>query len=298
MDALPIYAALGASTTWAIAAIIAYSPTRSLGAFTFVKIQVLSCSILVLSFCFLTDRFNTIDWGYWPAYLVSGVVGVLITNISLSVCVRRGGPRRAALLSTSKALFAAVISFAFLGEKMSIESQLGCIVVTIGIIVAIVLNKPHKNSHVLESIDGSISIIIGTGLLAGFSQAIGILALKKPILEGLDPIMAAGIRLSVCSVAIICFDILRQGPILPKLENNKVMALVAILPGFMGYVVAAGLLLYAVGQRNSAEMFILSSLSPILIIPFQWIITRQNIGLGVWLGTFLVVVGTYLLVKS
>jgi drug/metabolite transporter (DMT)-like permease len=294
MDSLPVIAAISAAAIWAIAGLIAFAPVRKLGVYRFAKIQVFSCAMLVGLFAASTGRFASLKVDDWWSYLASGLLGVLATNLAFSYCVRRGGPRRAEVLSTSNVIFSGVLGVLFLNETMTLTGLLGCVLVTAGVLLAVVWDKPSENSHALEQIDGSVAVVVAAGVLAGLFQALGLLVLKQPMVEGLDPIAATAMRLITCALAICIFELVRGQPLITILPDERRIAALAVMPGFLGYVVASACLIYAVGQRNVTEMMVLGSLAPILILPFQWVITRQNIGVGGWMGAVLAVIGVYL----
>jgi drug/metabolite transporter (DMT)-like permease len=229
------------------------------------------------------------------SYLISGVFGVMGANLAFASCIGRGGPRRAELLSTSGVLFSAVFGFVFLKESMSWFGLVGCLLIASGILLAIICDRPAQSSYALEQVEGALIVAIALGVLTGFCQAIGLLVLKRPMANGLDPIAATTVRLGVCSGSIALFEAMRGRPALSLAKSERSAAIVAIVPGFLGYVVASALLFYAVGHRAVAEIVVLGSLSPILILPLQWVVTRQRIGWGGWFGAALALGGIYLL---
>jgi drug/metabolite transporter (DMT)-like permease len=96
-------------------------------------------------------------------------------------------------------------------------------------------------------------------------------------------------------LALILFDIVRTKGREPS--ASPALMLQAAVPGFLGYVVASSLLFFALAQQNTAEVVVLGSLAPIMILPIQWVITRQRLGLGAYLGGGLAILGTYLLIS-
>ena len=72
--------------------------------------------------------------------------------------------------------------------------------------------------------------------------------------------------------------------------------LLVILNGLFGLGVGAAMLLEALEKGSVATVTILSSTTPVLILPFIWVQTGKAPSAGAWLGAMLVVLCTWLLV--
>jgi|TARA_B100000780_G_C21057151_1_gene424763 drug/metabolite transporter (DMT)-like permease len=287
-------AAILAAAVWAVGGLLAFAPARALGTYRFARIQIFTSAILVGFIAYLRGWLVTVDLTHWFALVISGLIGILCTNLAFTMAIRRGGPRRAEVLFTSSAVFSAVFGYVLLGEVMNWQSILACVIVMAGIILAVLSEQTEGETHVLERVEGSVWLVTSIGILAGLGQAIGLLIIKEPMQEGLHPVAATAVRLWVCMVALILYDLLRKKEDL--ISASPGLILKAAIPGFLGYVVASSLLLYALTQRNTAEVVVLGSLSPVMILPLQWLITRQRLGIGAYIGGGLAVIGTCLLV--
>lgn len=287
-------AAILAAAVWAVGGLLAFAPARALGTYRFARIQIFTSAILVGLIAYLKGWLLTVDLTHWVALVISGLIGILCTNLAFTMAMRSGGPRRAEVLFTSSVVFSALFGYFFLGEVMNWQAILACVIAMAGVILAVLSEQTEGETHILERVEGSIWLVTGIGLLAGLGQALGLLILKQPIQEGLHPVAATTVRLWVCVAALIMYDMLRKKENIVSASPGLILK--AVIPGFMGYVVASSLLLYALTQRNTAEVVVLGSLSPVMILPLQWLITRQRLGLGAYVGGGLAVVGTCLLV--
>ncbi|MFU1682105.1 hypothetical protein ACM258_05455 [Phaeobacter piscinae] len=75
---LPVLAAVGASSGWATGIVLAQWPARQLGAFEFTRIQLFACSAILAALVSLLGYWTTIEWAYWPAFIASTVIGIVL----------------------------------------------------------------------------------------------------------------------------------------------------------------------------------------------------------------------------
>ncbi|HYS86412.1 MAG TPA: EamA family transporter, partial [Bradyrhizobium sp.] len=64
-----------------------------------------------------------------------------------------------------------------------------------------------------------------------------------------------------------------------------------ILPGFVGYIAAVGLQLYALRSYDAGIVAVLSSMAPVVMLPMIWIMSGDPPPLSAWLGAILAVLG-------
>jgi drug/metabolite transporter (DMT)-like permease len=66
------------------------------------------------------------------------------------------------------------------------------------------------------------------------------------------------------------------------------------LNGLLAMVLGMTIFLFALRHGNVTLVAIMSSTSPVMLLPILWFFTRQRPSLGAWLGAILVVCGTAL----
>ena len=98
---IAVIAALGASLSWTTAALVAHGPARSLGAFDFTRTQLVSAAMILVVGAGATGAWTSVDWGFWPSYVTASLAGVVVGNLAMTACLRRGGPRRSQLLQAT-----------------------------------------------------------------------------------------------------------------------------------------------------------------------------------------------------
>jgi drug/metabolite transporter (DMT)-like permease len=65
----------------------------------------------------------------------------------------------------------------------------------------------------------------------------------------------------------------------------------AILPGFIGYIAAVSLQLYALRSYDAGVVAVLSSMAPVLMLPMIWATSGDRPPWSAWLGAILAVLG-------
>jgi drug/metabolite transporter (DMT)-like permease len=289
MSFLALAAALGASFSWATGAMIAHTPAKQLGAFEFTRTQLISSSALLLLIVTIGGGWSSVAWGHWQGFAVSSVIGVILGNLAMVACLRRGGPRRTQLLQAMSAPIAMMLGYAFLGETISLQKLTGAGLVLGGAGLAIMYGRGVNN---LEPTNGSLAWIIILGLVAAACQAIGLIALKPALVAGTEPLAASALRTGGGAFAIALIALWPSTAFQPATKPTGGLVLWAIVPGVLGYVVAVSLLLYAVRNYETGVAAALGSISPVLMLPMLWFSTKQLPPTQAWIGAGLVVLGT------
>ncbi|MBL0405941.1 DMT family transporter [Microvirga aerilata] len=295
MSVLAITAALGASFSWAAGAMIAHAPARRLGAFEFTRTQLISSSALLLLIASIAGSWPSVAWDHWPGFATSSLVGVLLGNLAMVACLQRGGPRRTQLLAAMSAPIAMVLGYLFLGETISPQKLAGAALALGGAGLAIMYGLGAGG---LEPAVGSLPRIVILGLASATCQAIGLIALKPALLAGTEPFAASALRTTGGAFAMALIALWPLAAFQSATKPTGRLILWAILPGFLGYVVAVSLLLYAVRSYETGVAAALGSVSPIIMLPMIWFNTKRRPPLQAWIGAILVVLGTGLILVS
>ncbi|MBM6594615.1 DMT family transporter [Microvirga pudoricolor] len=292
MPFLALAAALGASLCWALGAILAHDPARKLGAFAFTRVQLIGASSFLILLVTATGQWINLDWRFTPAIAIS-IVSVLVGNLAMIGCLRRGGPRRNQLLLALAAPMAAGLGYLFLGEAISAPKLLGGAVVLCGVGLAIFYGAGRTG---LEPLDGPIGQVVGLGILAAAAQAVALIALKPVLLAGVEPLAASALRTGGGAVIMILLGFWPSAAFRPLSTPTPRLVMAAMVPGFLGYVLAVSLLLYALRGSATGLATVLGSISPVLMLPMIWYIRGRCPPLPAWIGAGLVALGTGVIV--
>ena len=287
--------ALGAALSWTLAGLFSHQAVLRFGSLHFNRLRMLAAAFLLVVMIVLTDGSFVLPMAFWQPVLLSAVVGVVLGDYFLFVAMRRLGPRRTAILFAGNAPIAAILSWLFLDEILSAVQILAILVGFAGICFAIIYGKRRDLLHIWEAITPPLWIGLAAGFLAATGQAIGVLMLRPVMHAGADPLLVGLIRVSVAALIFwLSWPFDRRKSEHPLLPDAR-MSMLILANGFFGLSFGVFLLLKALEIGSVAEVTILSSVSPVMILPFVWYKTGKCPPWGAWLGALLVVASTILL---
>ena len=289
------FLALLAAFSWSISSLISADITRILGGIGFNRLRLIFVSIMLLSYATFQKTWDTINIEYLNVIIVSGVIGIFLGDTLLFMALKRIGPRRNNILFSLAAPFTVILNILALQQKMSLIEITGCILVFIGVVVAISYGNSKNNNHRWELIEGSIKIGILFGILAALCQSIGLIMMKPILDQGADPIASAAIRCTISALLLSLTYISKSNFIGSNNNFTTSTILKTIISGFLGMALGMSLLLIALQNGDAGIVATLSSTSPIMILFLLWILTKKIPSLGAWLGTIIAIIGTSLI---
>ncbi len=287
--------ALGAAACWAVGSVMSVTPARHLGAFAFTRWRMAMVAIMLWTAVAWVGSWRTFDASAWGIMALSGLVGIFIGDTALFSAINRLGPRRAGMLFATHAAFSAALGFVVLGERMSLQALLGAVLTLAGVMLAIVLGRHKDETHAWEADHGHVGLGVVLALLAALCQAVGSLIAKPVMALQVDPVMASAVRVSVATLA---HTLLLLTGFQPARATRSVTLRVlgqTALNGFIAMGVGMTLVLLALEKGDVGMVAILSSVSPILVLPLLWWQLRRAPAPGAWVGASLTVLGTALL---
>jgi len=198
-------------------------------------------------------------------------------------------------LFATHAAFSAALGFTLLGERMSLQAFAGAVLTLVGVMLAIVLGRHKDETHAWEADNGSVGLGVVLALVAALCQAVGSLIAKPVMAQQVDPVLASAVRVTVATAAhgvllMTGFAAARatQAPTLRVLGQTA-------LNGFIAMGIGMTLVLLALEKGDVGMVAILSSVSPILVLPLLWLQLGRAPAPGAWVGATLTVVGTGLI---
>ena len=287
--------ALLAALSWSIASLISTDITRTLGSLRFNRLRLIFVSIMLISYTFLIGSWNTIKVEYLNIIILSGLIGIFLGDSFLFMALRRIGPRRNNILFSLAAPFTVILNIFVLFQKMNFQEIFGCIIVFVGVVIAIAYGNSKNNKHRWEKVEGSIKFGIMMGVLAALCQSIGLIMMKPILNMGADPIASAAIRTSIASL-LLSFTFIT--PLNNKFNFEKYnfrIIIKIIISGFLGMALGMSLLLIALKKADAGIVATLSSTGPIMILFILWIMTKKIPTKGAWAGTIIALLGTGLI---
>ena len=289
------FLALLAAFSWSISSLISADITRILGGIGFNRLRLIFVSIMLLSYATFQKTWDTINIEYLNVIIVSGVIGIFLGDTLLFIALKRIGPRRNNILFSLAAPFTVILNILALQQKMSLIEITGCILVFIGVVVAISYGNSKNNNHRWELIEGSIKIGILFGILAALCQSIGLIMMKPILDQGADPIASAAIRCTISALLLSLTYISKSNLIGSNINFTTSTILKTIISGFLGMALGMSLLLIALQKADAGIVATLSSTSSIMLLFLLWIITKKIPSIGAWIGTIIAIIGTCLI---
>ena len=281
--------AIGAAAIWSAVALSATRVVRYFGSYNYNLLRLLGIIVFFFPYVYINWKSLYFNQSIFSAIILSSIIGIIIGDTFLFVCLKRLGPRRQALLFSMQIPFTIILAEIFLQTLPSITELIGCALIFSGILIAIQFNRTIPDDD-LENIQGNKYTGLFAGIGLALCQSIGII-LMKPALQTTDPIIVSYLRVIVA--AIIMFGSLffiKNNQLWEKMKNIKV-TLFSIFLGFMGMGVGMTMLIYALKYGNPGVISTLSSTMPIMIIPILWIVTKNYAGHLAVVGATLTCVG-------
>jgi drug/metabolite transporter (DMT)-like permease len=289
--------ALAAALLWAIASLLSVTPAQHLGTFAYSRWRMGCTSVILGTMALLTGGWSSVETSAISAMVLSGLIGIFIGDTALFACLNRMGPRQAGLLFSCHAVFSAILGYFLFSESMSAHELIGSALVFSGVVTAIFFGRKGKTSNQLETIKGRAWIGVCLGLLAALCQALGGIIAKPVMQTEIDPIAASAMRMMTAFIAHSLF--LFSGAKLAKAikpMNWKIFSITAV-NGFLAMAVGMTLILYALREGNVGMVALLSSTTPIMLLPILWVYTKQRPNRYAWIGAIIAVTGTGILVS-
>jgi drug/metabolite transporter (DMT)-like permease len=284
--------ALGAAVCWAFTSVMSAIPARHLGTFAFTRWRMALVLLMLVPVVLVSGSWRSLSLADCGVMAVSGFIGIFVGDTALFGAMNRLGPRRTSVLFATHAFFSALLGFWLLDERMGTQAMLGGALVMGGVMTAILLGR-HKNEvHALELDSGHWGMGVALGLLAALCQAVSSLIAKPVMVSGVDPIAATAVRVGATCVAQ--FVLLWSGYVGARALNPatpRILLRVGWI-GFLGMGVGMSMILLALQHGDVGMVAILSSVSPVLLLPLLWLRLGRAPAPGAWLGAALTVLGT------
>lgn len=296
--------ALAAASLWAVAALISVKPARHLGAFAYSRWRMFLVSLMLASASLVTGGWQTLTESALPLLALSGLIGIFVGDTALFACMNRLGPRRSGLLFSCHALFSALLGLWLFGEQLGGWRLVGALLVLAGVMLAILFGRrgnPQQGQqhNEWEQVRGHLAVGIALGLTAALCQSLGAIIAKPVMMAGnLDAVSASGIRMGSALLAHCALRVLRVPLAMPHNPiNRQVLGMIGI-NGFLAMALGMTLILVALRQGDVGMVAILSSTTPVILLPLLWWHSGMRPALPAWAGALLATLGTALVLGA
>ena len=287
--------AILAALCWSISSLVSADVTRSIGGLAFNRVRLFFVSLMLITYTFYLNTWETINIEFLITILISGIIGIFLGDTFLFIALQKIGPRRNNILFSLAAPFTIILNIIFLNQIMSVIQLTGCFSVFIGVVIAITYGDSKNSNHKWEKVEGSLYIGIIFGIIAALCQAIGLIMMKPILNAGADPIASAALRTLISFVLLSFTFFINLDIFNSKKKINLKIIYQSILSGFLGMALGMSLLLIALKNADAGIVATLSSTSPIMILFLIWFLTKKIPSIGAWIGTTIAILGTGLI---
>ena len=288
--------AIGAAAIWSMVALSATRIVRYFGSYNYNLLRLLGIIIFLFPYVYINWESIYFNQSIFSAIILSSIIGIIIGDTFLFICLKRLGPRRQALLFSMQIPFTIILAEVFLQTLPSLIELIGCSLIFLGILIAIQFNKTIPDDD-LENIQGNKYAGLFAGIGLALCQSIGII-LMKPALESTDPIIVSYLRVIVAAVIMFgSLFFIKNNQLWERMKDIK-QTIFSIFLGFMGMGVGMTMLIIALKDGNPGVISTLSSTMPIMIIPILWVVTKNYAGHLAVVGATLTCVGTGIIFLS
>ena len=287
--------ALAAAACWAVGSILSVGPSRHLGAIAFTRWRMAMVALMLWLVAAVQGTASAVPASAWGAMVASGLIGIFVGDTALFAAMNRLGPRRAGVLFATHAAFSAVLGMVLLNERMSLQAACGGALTLAGVMLAIVLGRHKEEQHAWEADQGSVPMGVALALLAALCQSLGSLIAKPVMSTGVDPVAASAVRVSVATVAHVALWLTGFARARAQTAPTARVLAQTALNGFIAMGVGMTCILLALQRGDVGMVAILSSVSPVLVLPLLWWQLGRAPAWGAWIGAALTVAGTSLI---
>ena len=288
--------AISAAAIWSAVALSATRIVRYFGSYNYNLLRLLGIIILLFPYVYINWNSIYFNQSIFSAIVLSSIIGIVIGDTFLFVCLKRLGPRRQALLFSMQIPFTIILAEVFLQTLPSLIELIGCALIFAGILIAIQFNRTIPDDD-LENIQGNKYTGLFAGIGLALCQSIGII-LMKPALESTDPIVVSYLRVIVAAAVMFgSLFFVKNNQLWEKMKDIR-KTIFSIFLGFMGMGVGMTMLIIALKNGNPGVISTLSSTMPIMIIPILWIVTKNYAGHLAVVGATLTCIGAGIIFLS
>ena len=219
--------ALAAALCWSFGGLLSTNPARAFGALRFNRIRLSIVSLILLIFVFLTGSWRTLGLHSTLVLALSSMIGIFIGDTLLYATLKRLGPRRTGIIFTTNAPITVIIGYFFFKESQPYSTAIGCVLIMVGVMLAVFCGTRSSQKHTFELIQGSLPTGIALGFLSALCQAISVLIARPIMASGVDAIAASALRVGIAALALNLFFLLhpkRQGHQIHTCHNETYVA--------------------------------------------------------------------------
>lgn len=287
-------AALGTALCWNIVGIAFESAGKKVGSLTVNYIRLILGFIFICIASFFTRGLffpvdATIDNWIWLS--ISGFIGFFLGDMFLFQSYVEIGSRISSLIMATSPPITALLGYLILGERLKPIGILGMIITLIGIsIVILSRDTDDKKIKISLSAKGLLFAFLGS-----VGQAIGLI-FSKIGMGDYNTFAATQIRIIAGFIAFTVFILyLKKFKDVRNAFYDKDSMKLITIGALFGPFIGVSLSLVSIKYTTAGISSIITSISPVTIIPFSLLILKEKIKPKEILGAVISVIGVAVL---
>jgi len=291
-------AALATAVFWTITALAFTSAGKRIGslAVNFWRL-IVGLTLLTIYIVITGEPIVPIDADAhaWIWLSLSGILGIFLGDLFLFKAFTLTGPRVALLIMSISPIIAALLSWILMGEILSWIGFAGMGITLTGIVIVVLSKKDingNQNKKIRLNYDprGVMFAVLGA-----FGQATGIVMSKIGLQTIENPFAGTQIRLyaGLLGFILLITWLKRWKPVILSAKNKMAFGTLSI-GALFGPFLGISFSLIAVQHTNPGIVQTITSLTPILIIPFSIFINKEKVGFRDLIGALIAVGGVSL----
>jgi len=228
----------------------------------------------------------------WTWLSLSGLLGLALGDAFLFQSFAFIGPRLGSLIFALSTVFSSIAAWIFFGETLNIFQIIGIALALAGIFWVVAERRtdsetPH--SHVMA---GAVY-----ALLAALAQTAGYLLAKQGLSGDFPPFQASIIRMTAAALALWVMAAFQKqiGGTFQSLRENPSALKILAVASLVGSVLGVTSSLFAVQHAEVGVASVLTSLSPVFLLPVSHFVFKERIGWQSIAGTLLAMAGVSIL---
>jgi drug/metabolite transporter (DMT)-like permease len=292
--------ALITALCWTASSQLFEKASRRIGSLT-VNLLRLPLAFVLLSFFNLARRglwFPSDASGRaWALLLLSGVIGFSVGDLFLFKSYTLISARVAMLIQALAPMFAALLGWLMLAERLGVKSLLGMVVTLTGVALVILTSEAGENQDAgaqkgVRFSHSPVGLLLS--LAAALATSVG-MVLSKMGMGSYDAFAATQIRL-IAGMAgfLLIFALLNRWARLGEAFKNRQALTMLSVGAVFGPFLGVSFSLLAVQRTAVGIAFTLMALVPVLIIPPAVVFGRERVTAKEILGAVMAIAGASL----
>lgn len=228
----------------------------------------------------------------WLWLSLSGVIGLALGDAFLFQSYLSIGPRLGNLLLSLSPILAAVEAWLFLDERLGL-AQIAGIALALGGILWVLLERSERNGlHPSHYARGVLF-----GVISAVCQATGFVFSRQGLYGSFSPLQGNAIRM-LAALAALTFIALVQRQVRGTVESLRAHPEALrqlMLAALVGPVIGVSFSLLALQNAPVGVASILTSLTPVFLLPISVIVFKERLKLQSILGTLVAMAGVAIL---